>query len=259
MIIELLRNGSQYSVREVVLLIIVMFIALTISFSFHEFMHAFVADWLGDDTPRLLGRVTMNPLAHLDPMGTALLLLVGFGWGKPVVYNPTKLRRFKSKKLMNIMVSLAGVTGNFIIALIAMCIVSLIMRVNGYGNAMPLLYAPMFMNAGLAGTGDVPLYAAVFCYTFYYTYMFSMSLLAFNLLPIPPLDGFHVLERLLPAKVTYSNGFRNFVRYGPMALLVLILLGDFGNVDILGYIMGIIRLPGELLIALLAGLIGVAG
>ena len=77
MLIELIRNGSNYSVREVVLMIIVMLFALTISFSFHEFMHAVVAYWLGDDTPRLYGRVTMNPKAHLDTMGTVLLLLVG--------------------------------------------------------------------------------------------------------------------------------------------------------------------------------------
>lgn len=257
MLIELLRNGSQYSVREVVLMIIVMLFALTISFSFHEFMHAFVANWLGDDTPKLMGRVTMNPMAHLDPMGTILLLLVGFGWGKPVVYNPNKLKRFKSKRLMNIMVSLAGVTGNFVIALISMCTVSLIMRCCGYGNAAPLYYGAMFMEAGLKGTSDVPLYAAVFCYMFYYTYLFSLSLLAFNLLPIPPLDGFHVLEMLLPVKVTYSQGFRKFVQYGPMGLMILIVLGNFGNIDILGTIMYFIELPAMLIINIIAGLIGV--
>lgn len=259
MLIELLRNGSQYTPREIVLMIIVMLFALTISFSFHEFMHAFVADWLGDDTPRLYGRVTMNPKAHLDPMGTVLLLLVGFGWGKPVVYNPNKLKRFKSKRLMNIMVSLAGVFGNFIIALISMCTISVIMRCCGYGNAAPVLYGPMFMSSGLNGSSDVPLYAAVFCYLFYYTYLFSMSLLAFNLIPIPPLDGFHVLERLLPVKVTYSQGFKNFVRYGPMGLMILILLGNFGNIDILGTIMYYIELPAMLVINIIAGLIGVVG
>ncbi len=259
MLIELIRNGSNYSVREVVLMIIVMFFALTISFSFHEFMHAFVADWLGDDTPRMSGRVTMNPAAHLDPMGTVLLLLVGFGWGKPVVYNPNKLRRFKSKRLMNIMVSLAGVTGNFFIALIAMCLVSLIMRLCGYGTGVPLIYGAVFMDAGLRGTGDVPFYAAVFCYLFYYTYLFSLSLMAFNLIPIPPLDGFHVLERLLPVRVTYSDGFRKFVRYGPMALMILIIIGDFGGFNLLATIMNVIETPAIIIINVIAGLIGVVG
>ena len=259
MLIELIRNGSNYSVREVVLMIIVMLFALTISFSFHEFMHALVADWLGDDTPRLYGRVTMNPKAHLDPMGTVLLLLVGFGWGKPVVYNPNKLKRFKSKRLMNIMVSLAGVTGNFIIALLSMCIIAVIMRCCGYGNPAPLYYGAIFMDAGLKGNGDVPFYAAVFCYLFYYTYLFSMSLMAFNLIPIPPLDGFHILERLLPVKVTYSEGFRKFVQYGPMGLMILIVLGNFGNIDILGTIMYYIEFPAMLIINIIAGLIGVVG
>lgn len=259
MLIELLRNGSQYTVQEVVLMVIVMLFALAISFSFHEFMHAAVATWLGDNTPKLYGRVTMNPVAHLDPMGTLLLLLVGFGWGKPVTYNPNNLKRFKSKRLMNIMVSLAGVTGNFFIALISLCLVSVIMLASGYPSVLPLVEGPLFMYAGLQGNSGVPLFAAVFAYLFYYTYMFSMSLMAFNLLPIPPLDGFHVLERLLPVKVTYSDGFRKFVRYGPMVLLILIIIGDFGNINILGTIMSIIELPANLIINIIAGAIGMLG
>ena len=78
MLIQLLRNSGNLTVPQMIMMCIIMFFALAVSFSFHEFMHAFVADWLGDDTPRLYGRVTMNPLAHLDPMGTILLLLVGF-------------------------------------------------------------------------------------------------------------------------------------------------------------------------------------
>ena len=259
MLIELIRNAGHYTAREVVLMIIVMLFALTISFSFHEFMHAKVADWLGDDTPRLMGRITMNPRAHLDPMGTVLLLLVGFGWGKPVVYNPGKLNRFKSKRLMNIMVSLAGVTGNFIIALVSMCLIAVILLITKHSAVMPYSDAIVILSKGLENTGDIPFYAAVIIYLLFYTYMFSISLLAFNLLPIPPLDGFHVVERLLPVKVTYSNGFRKFAQYGPMVLMVLVFLGNFGGIDVLGYIMDIISLPANLVIIVISTAIGSLG
>ena len=188
MLIQLLRNSGHYTVPQLIMMAIIMFFALVISFSFHEFMHAFVADWLGDNTPRLYGRVTMNPKAHLDPMGTVLLLLVGFGWGKPVAYNPNKLNRFKSRRFMNIMVSLAGVFGNFLIALVSMIIVSIIMLATGFATNNPVVTCMYYVSDGIAGQGDVPMYAAVFCWLFYYTFLFSLSLMAFNLIPIPPLE-----------------------------------------------------------------------
>ena len=112
--------------KEIIYYGLIIFFALMLSFSIHEFMHAFVADWLGDSTPRNMGRLTMNPLAHLDPIGTVLLLVAGFGWGKPVMYNPNRLNRFKSSRVMNIMVHLAGVTGNFVLALLSGVIATLI-------------------------------------------------------------------------------------------------------------------------------------
>ena len=259
MLIQLLRNSGNLTVPQMIMMCIIMFFALAVSFSFHEFMHAFVADWLGDDTPRLYGRVTMNPLAHLDPMGTILLLLVGFGWGKPVMYNPSRLKRFKSRRLMNIMVSLAGVFGNFLVALVSMIIASIIMFATGFPTTVPVIDCSLYFAAGIAGQAGVPFYGAVFCWLFYYTFIFSMSLMAFNLLPIPPLDGFHVIEQLLPVKVTYSDGFRAFARYGPTVLLILIILGDFVRVYILSTVMGFIQMPAMLLINTIAGLIGYLG
>ncbi|MBR6959893.1 MAG: site-2 protease family protein, partial [Clostridiales bacterium] len=116
MITSLLNSGL--SGKEMVLHLLCMLFAITISFSVHEFMHARTAVWLGDDTPAHMGRLTLNPVAHLDPMGTVLILIAGFGWGKPVMYNPNNLKRFKSDRAMNIMVHLAGVTGNLIVGLI---------------------------------------------------------------------------------------------------------------------------------------------
>ncbi|MCR5593765.1 MAG: site-2 protease family protein [Saccharofermentans sp.] len=256
MLIELLRHGSEYSVKEVCLMVVMMLIALTLSFGFHEFMHAKVADWLGDDTPRLLGRVTLNPLAHLDPTGTVLLLLVGFGWGKPVMYNPNNLRRFKSKRLMRIMVSIAGVTGNFILSFVSMIIIAIVMRVTGFATSVPLINAPAYVYAGISGEGGVPFVPAIICYILYYIFSFSMSLMAFNLIPIPPLDGFHILEELLSYKITTSQGFKNYVQYGPMVLFGLIIIGNFTNVDILSTIMSIIQLPAHLIISIAVSWIG---
>ena len=259
MLLTLLRSIGQYSAGEIVMMFVMMLLALTISFSFHEFMHAVVADFLGDNTPRLMGRITLNPLAHMDPMGTVLLLLVGFGWGKPVSYNPNNLKRFKSKRLMKIMVSLAGVTGNLIIALVAMIIISIIMKATGFPSSSPVIECMFYVAAGLNGGYGVPLYGAVSVFTLYYIFIFSMSLLAFNLLPIPPLDGFHVVEELLPLKVTYSEGFRKFLRYGPTVLLALIILGNIANINLLGAVMNVIKWPFEIFINFLSGLIGRLG
>ena len=240
MIIELFRQ--QIPMQEKIYYLIVILFALTLSFAIHEFMHAAVAVWLGDETPRNMGRLTLNPLAHLDPMGTILLLVAGFGWGKPVMYNPRNLRRLKSYRGMNIMVHLAGVTGNFVLAYLA--------------SIFTILFSSLELRFG---GGNIELIFRALADAFSYTYAFSLMLLAFNLLPIPPLDGFHVLERLLPVRVTYSQGFKNFVRYGPMGLMILILLGNFGNIDILGTIMYYIELPAMLVINIIAGLIGVVG
>ncbi len=231
MLFELLRGG--YSGKEIVFYLLIMLFALTITFSFHEFMHAFVADKLGDPTARNLGRVTLNPAAHIDPMGALLLLVAGFGWGKPVPYNPSRLNKLKNRTAMCIMVHLAGVTGNFIVAFISRLLSLLMVFAAGYGGIQnnPALYA-VFMVLS-------------------FTDSFSMGLLAFNLLPIPPLDGFHVLEELLSYKIKSSNGYRMFLQYGPQILLILIIIGRVGNRSILSFILDIIKIPFELLLSIL--------
>jgi Zn-dependent protease len=231
MIISLFRQGL--SAQEIIYYLIIILFALTISFAFHEFMHAAVAVWLGDPTPRNMGRLTLNPLAHLDPMGTVLLLVAGFGWGKPVMYNPTNLHRFKSRRGMNIMVHLAGVTGNLFIAYIA--------------SILSLLFGGLCVRFPGMTNVFMALYEA-----FYYTYLFSMSLLAFNLLPIPPLDGFHVLEELLPYKFKASDGYRKFQRVAPMILMVLFLASSFGSIPILSLLLDYIKWPFEKLIDILS-------
>ena len=219
MLIDLIR--SDMDIQHKIFFALIMIFALTLSFSVHEFMHAYVADWLGDPTPRNMGRLTLNPMAHMDPMGTVLLLVAGFGWGKPVMYNPNKLKRFKSYRGMNIMVHLAGVTGNLIIAVICGII-------NGFLLGLGNVENPVIMTLST---------------TFNYTMAFSLMLLAFNLLPIPPLDGFHVLEELFPLKWKYSEGYRKFQRFAPMIIWLVFLGSAFGGIPGLGILIQVIEFP----------------
>ena len=229
MIIDLFRQGL--SIQEIIYYLIIFLFALTLSFSVHEFMHAAVAVWLGDPTPRNMGRLTLNPIAHVDPVGTILLLTAGFGWGKPVMYNPSNLNRFKNHRWMNIMVHLAGVTGNFLLGTVSMILGSLFYH-------LVLRFSDASFGIALKALSDV----------FLYTYAFSMMLLAFNLLPIPPLDGFHVLQELLPYKVRSSQGYRNFERMSPMIIWVVFLIGMVSRISILGTVVEIIQWPFEKII-----------
>ena len=229
MIINLFFSG--YDIQTIIYMLIIFIIALTLSFSIHEFMHATVAVWLGDPTPRNMGRVTLNPIAHMDPVGTILLLTAGFGWGKPVMYNPSNLHRFKNHRWMNIMVHLAGVTGNFLLGTVSMILGSLFYH-------LVLRFSDASFGIALKALSDV----------FLYTYAFSMMLLAFNLLPIPPLDGFHVPQELLPYKVRYSQGYRQFERWSPMILMAIFFIGYVSRISILSKVVSIIQWPFEKII-----------
>lgn len=219
MLLQLFNKGL--SAQEIIFYLLIMLFAMTLSFSLHEFMHAAVAVWLGDNTPKYQGRLTLNPLAHIDPVGTVLLLLARFGWGKPVIFNPNYLSRFKSRRAMIILVNLAGVAGNFLLSFLCQII-------------------SVFITAFL-GTSTMPIVVITTVLT--YTSSFSMMLLAFNLIPIPPLDGFHVLQELLPYKIRSSEGYRKFERFSPMCIWILFILGSISNVSILSYIIEGISFP----------------
>ena len=231
MLIDLFRQGL--TPQQIIYYIIIYLFAMTLAFSIHEFMHAAVAVWLGDETPRNMGRLTLNPIAHIDPVGTILLLVAGFGWGKPVMYNPNRLNRFKSHRWMNIMVHLAGVTGNFILAYVCFVIANLFatlgVRFSGLENVFH------------------PLYEA-----FIYTYVFSMMLLAFNLLPIPPLDGFHVLEECLPYKWRSTPGYRKFQQFSPFIIWGGFILSTITSIPLLSRVINLIEIPFTLLIELMS-------
>ena len=208
MIISLFSQG--FSIQQIIYYLIIFLFALTLSFSVHEFMHAATAVWLGDPTPRNMGRLTLNPIAHVDPVGTILLLLAGFGWGKPVMYNPRNLHRFKSQRGMNIMVHLAGVTGNFAVGIVA--------------SILAILFGSLAVK--FSGTGGEVVLKALY-EAFEYTYQFSMMLLAFNLLPIPPLDGSKILYSVLSDRSYMKLMF--YERYGMILMLVLVSTGILGT------------------------------
>ena len=141
---------------------------LIVAVTIHEFSHALIADRLGDPTPRINGRLTLNPLAHLDPIGTLMLFLTRFGWGKPVpidTYNLENPRRDAA------LISLAGPASNLILAII----LSVFLKIISASSVLPIFYSII-----------IP------------TIMINISLAIFNLLPIPPLDGSKILIWLLP-------------------------------------------------------------
>jgi Zn-dependent protease len=193
-------------------LIISRALTLVIAFTVHEFAHAWTADQLGDDTPRLNGRLTLNPLRHLDPLGSLMLLVAGFGWAKPVPVNPQALQRQSSAGMM--LVAAAGPLSNLVLAVLA---------------AVP--FQAGLISPSSASGGILPS-ASSFLQTFIFI---NLILLFFNLIPISPLDGEKVLTYFLP-----SSGQATMERlrpYGPMILLFLILSGRFGF-NILGLLIG---------------------
>jgi Zn-dependent protease len=193
--------------------IISRLITLVIAFTGHEFAHAWSADELGDDTPRLNGRLTLNPLSHLDPLGSLLLLVAGFGWARPVPINPYALERRTPSGTM--LVSIAGPLSNLVMAILA---------------AIPF-------RAGwldpFAGPGKFLPSASSFLTEFIFI---NLILLFFNLIPLSPLDGEKVLEYFLPAEA--RSTLYQLRPYGPLLLLALVFLAPLVGLDVLGTLIG---------------------
>lgn len=192
--------------------------ALIVGISFHEFSHAFVADNLGDSLPRRMGRVTLNPFAHLDPAGTILLFLVGFGWGKPVSVNPNATENPKATLTMT---AAAGPLSNFLVAALA----GLPLKLGLINLAVVPWTSPLETNRfRFLGEGGWELQEYIGVYLSGLVF-FSLILGVFNLIPIAPLDGFKVAVGILPRDL--SAAFAQLEQYGPFILLTLFLLPWF--------------------------------
>ena len=180
-------------------------LAIVVALSFHEYSHARIAFAFGDQTARLSGRLTLNPLRHLDPIGTLMLIFFSFGWAKPVPVNPYNLR-IKNKHVGMLWVSLAGPMMNFLMATISALLLSLL-----YGILAP--YFPAW--------GDAPMNFIInFFYFLFIFAIINIVLAVFNLLPIPPLDGSKILAGLLPH--SWANKFYEYERYGSIIMILLL-------------------------------------
>lgn len=179
----MLRNLSSLSSNYIFGLLLSL-PAIIIAISFHEFAHAWAADKLGDYTPRQQNRLTLAPDRHIDPIGFILLLLAGFGWGKPVQINPRNFTHKISMSAGEAIVSIAGPIMNFLLAFITLIIINVINVTNVLSN-LSLNYAEIISTILL--------------------YMFSINigLGVFNLIPLPPLDGSKILMHFLPSNLKF--------------------------------------------------------
>jgi Zn-dependent protease len=173
--------------------------ALLIALTIHEYAHARVAVWMGDNTPKMMGRLTLNPIPHLDPLGLIMLCLFKFGWAKPVPINPNNFDNWRKGTLL---VSLAGPVSNVIMAFIAYFT---------YG----ILFKLQLVSSGVA---------TVLIFTFHYNILFAV----FNLIPLPPLDGSKILMNILPNRHAYM--FEKIEPYAPFILMGLIYLNVISTI-----------------------------
>ncbi len=184
------------------LLFAAIILAIIVALTFHEFAHAAVANYLGDKTAEHMGRMTLNPLAHLDPVGFLMLLMAGFGYAKPVPYNPAFL---KNKSRDPMLIGIAGPVSNVLMAVVFVLLLKFFASTLGPNNLLlQFLFFATFININLA---------------------------IFNLLPIPPLDGSKILLAVL-RDAKWARLRHTIVTQGPFILIIIILMDAFGGIGI---------------------------
>ena len=188
---DFLDNLLAFKLADLPYVIVVLLIAFTV----HEFAHAYVAYKFGDPTAKNQGRLTLNPKEHLDPVGTILLLVFGFGWARPV---PVNRYHFKNPRLAGVLVSIAGPLSNLLIAII------------GY-----IIFFVM-LSSGISGGWTE------YVFTFINVLVnINILLFVFNLLPLPPLDGYRIIEDLVPSRVRAK--MTHYEQYGTLIFLILVI------------------------------------
>ncbi|MGH9970999.1 MAG: site-2 protease family protein [Pyrinomonadaceae bacterium] len=198
---------------------ILYMVALVFSLSVHESAHAWMSNQFGDDLARLQGRISLNPMTHVDPIGTLLFPAISFftgapliGWARPTPVNPLKWR---NKRVANFWVSVAGVICNFIIAIVAGITIRVLYSTGVIGSSL----SPAMANSTIA-QGAIELLIVLFT--------LNVALGVFNLLPIPPLDGSKVLSSILPP--SFEPGLEALERFGFLLLFVAVFTGVLGAI-----------------------------
>lgn len=195
-----LLNLLIYNPLQFIITIAVLIVPLFLSITFHEWSHGYVAYKFGDPTPKLQGRLTLNPFAHLDPVGTLMLFTIGIGWAKPVMINPA----YFPSKTKQMLVALAGPASNFLLAII---------------------FAVILVTLQLANSGGGSEIIQTLAESINIIIRINLILGIFNMIPIPPLDGSKVLAWMLPEQLEYS--YLSLERYGFMLLLLILFTGGF--------------------------------
>lgn len=212
MLIDLLFRQTSLPFRDKVIVFLTYTFAVIIALSIHEFAHAFCAVKRGDPTPKLAGRLTLNPLSHFDVTGLLCFLFLGFGWAKHVPINPFNFRNVKKDTFF---VSIAGILANLILAFLSFPIAMLFFRVFELSVVWQFCF-----------------------YLFKYIFQANLVFMVFNLIPVYPLDGFNAIASL----TSYNNKYVNFMhRYGSLVLLGLIVVFHFTN--LFDYIVSYVGFP----------------
>ena len=224
-----LLDQFQIDPERAIITLLVLVGSLVAAFTVHEFSHAIVASRLGDETARHHGRVTLNPIKHLDPLGSILILTAGFGWAKPVPVNPAYLRPHARSGLA--VVSAAGPVSNLLFAAAVAVVVNLDLlepQVIGY-----TVFSGEFESIAAYAAGML--------------IVWNVTLAVFNFIPIAPLDGLKVALGLLPREA--SEALAKLERVGPLILIALVLFGQFTGTSIIWSVLGpVIRMFMALLL-----------
>ena len=200
MLFDLIRNGADAG-RIIINLLVGVFVVFC-TLPIHEYAHAFVATKLGDDTARLSGRLTINPLAHIDPFGAIAIILFGIGWAKPV---PVNMRNFKNPRKDMAVTALAGPIANLVMAFVFYLVMNIFVVVSKFQPAN--------------------VFVQVVYLFFQYAAELNIMLAVFNLIPIPPLDGSRLLGILLPSSAYYK--IMRYEQIIEIAVFALIIFGAF--------------------------------